>query len=174
MILRRSMRALAVATVASSMLLLAGCGGGNMSDLRDWVARIEARPGPPIPPTPTPPVYQPYTWGDQNQRSPFLPVNKGGNVRPNLARRKQYLEQFPLDSLKLVGELTYGHATYALILDPHGVVTRVTVGNYLGQNNGRIVAVTPAGIQIREIVPNGTGGWVRRPASLSLGQQSGG
>lgn len=153
---------------------LAGCGGSNLSGLRTWVAKVEARRGLPIPPTPVPPVYQPYTWNDQMMRSPFLPVSKGGNVRPNLARRKQYLEQFPLDSLKLVGEVNYGGGTYALILDPQGIVTRVTVGNYLGQNNGRIVAVTPSGIQIREIVPNGTGGWVTQPASLSLGQQSGG
>ncbi len=109
-------------------------------------------------------------------RSPFLPVNKPGTggVRPEPGRQKEYLEQFPLDALKLVGELGFGGQTYALIIDPHGLVSRVTVGNYLGQNNGRIVAVTPSEIEISEIVPDGTGGWVERPASLSLGQQSGG
>jgi type IV pilus assembly protein PilP len=171
---RGFVRLLALGAATACVALLGGCGGGGMNDLHQWVASVEARPGPPIPKTPTPPSYQTYTWADQKLRSPFLPVSKNGGVRPNLARQKEYLEQFPLDSLKLVGELAYGGGTYALILDPEGVVTRVTVGNYLGQNNGRIVAIIPSGIEIREIVPNGTGGWVERPASLSLGQQSGG
>lgn len=105
-----------------------------------------------------------------------MPASSGGKggVRPNPNRPKEYLEQFPLDGLKLVGEVAAGGQEYALILDPNGLVTRVTVGSYLGQNNGRIVAITPTGIEISEIVPNGTGGYVRRPASLSLSQQSGG
>lgn len=162
--------------MALALGLLAGCGRSGMGDLQSWVAQVEARPGSPIPPPPKPHPYKGFTWQDQGLRSPFMPVSRptGGGVRPNLNRPKEYLEQFPLDSLKLVGEVSLGGKKYALILDPEGLVSRVTVGNYLGQNNGRIVAITPTGIDISEIVPNGTGGYAQQPASLSLGQQSGG
>ncbi len=155
-------------------LPLAGC-GGNQSDLHVWVARVKARHGGHIPPVPKPQPYQAYTYQAGGMRSPFLPVSKpGSGVSPNLHRKKQFLEQFPLDSLQLVGEITVSGTTYGLIQDPQGLVHRVTVGNYMGQNNGKITAILPTEIRLTEIVPSGNGGWVKRPASLSLAQKSGG
>lgn len=156
------------------MLPLAGC-GSSQSDLHAWVAKIKARPGGKIPPVPKPKPYQAYTYSAGKLRSPFLPASKPNNgVRPNLHRRKQFLEQFPLDSLKLVGEIDMNGHTYALIQDPQGLVHRVSKGNYMGQNNGRVIAILPDKIRLTEIVPSGNGGWTKRPASLSMAQQSGG
>lgn len=166
--------ALAVA-LGASLLALAGCGGGNMQDLHNWVAQVRARHGSQIPPIPKPRPYEAYTYDAGALRSPFLPATTPGNgVRPNLHRKKQYLEQFPLDSLKFVGIIDFGGQTYALIQDPNGMVHRVTTGEYMGQDNGRVVAIGSNSVRLDEIVPNGRGGWRRRPASLALAQQSGG
>jgi len=169
---RRIVFALGAAALALS---LAGCGGGNTQDLQQWVAHIKARPGSKIPPVPKPTPYKAFKYNAGALRSPFVaaaaPQN---NVRPNFHRKKQYLEQFPLDSLKFVGEVAMGGTTYALIEDPNGMVHRVSRGDYMGQNNGRIRAVLPDSIKLEEIVPNGNGGWQRRPTSLALEQKSGG
>jgi type IV pilus assembly protein PilP len=109
-------------------------------------------------------------------RSPFVPSIRAlpSAVRPNPDRPRQYLERFPLDSLKLVGTLRLGKDVYALVQDPHGIVHRVTYGNYLGQNDGKIVAIHPNGLVLREILANGTGGWVVTRVFMPLSTTSGG
>lgn len=167
-------RTLLSSAVLGLILVLAGC-GGNQADLHAWVASVKARPGGKIPPVPKPQPYQAYTYKAGGMRSPFLPASKpGSGVSPDLHRKKEFLEQFPLDSLKLVGEITMNGETYALIEDPEGLVHKVTKGNYMGQNNGKITAILPGEIRLTEIVPSGSGGWLKRPASLSLEQKSGG
>lgn len=174
--MRRRWHHLAIGVALLGMgAMLAGCGNNGPSELNRWVSKVQRRPAGRIPPVPKMTIAPGYTYDAFSLRSPFLPAESEGNsVRPNFHRRKQYLENFPLDSLSFVGEVTMGGATYALIEDPKGMVHRVTVGDYLGQNNGRIVSILPGKIRISEIVPNGFGGWERQPASLSLGQNSGG
>jgi len=167
-------RVIFLGAVLGLVLPLAGCGGGQ-SDLHEWVASVKARHGGHIPPVPKPKPYVSYSYQAGDMRSPFLPASKpGSGVSPNLHRKKEFLEQFPLDSLKLVGEIAIGGTTYALIQDPEGLVHQVTKGNYMGQNNGKITAILPNEIRLAEIVPSGNGGWIKRPASLSLAQKSGG
>lgn len=165
-----------VALALAGCLLLAGCSNRDMHDLRAWVAQVKARPGPPLKPIPTIQPYDPYIYPQTSLRSPFVGVapKKVSSVQPDLARDKEYLERFPLDSLKFVGVIAFGGTRYALIRDPEGVVHRVTPGHYLGQNNGRVTAILADKIKLTEIVPNGTGGYMRRPASLKLAQPSGG
>ena len=166
-------RVLLVGMALMLALPLTGC--GDQSDLQAWVAQVKSRSGGKVPPVPKPRPYVAYVYQAGKLRSPFLPASKpGSGVRPNLHRKKQYLEQFPLDALKLVGEISVGGTTYALIEDPQGLVHRVTKGDYMGQNNGRITAILPGTIELTEIVPSGNGGWIKRPASLSLAQKSGG
>ncbi|HYW76279.1 MAG TPA: pilus assembly protein PilP [Gammaproteobacteria bacterium] len=168
-----SMRRAAMCLAMVCVLPLAGC--GNHTALQAWVAHVKARPGGKISPVPKPKPYKGYAYSAGDLRSPFIPASKpDNNIRPNLHRKKQFLEQFPLDSLKLVGEIQINGTQYALIEDPQGLVHKVTKGNYMGQNNGRITAILPNGIRLTEIVPNGSGGWLKRPASLSLAQKSGG
>lgn len=168
---------LAFPPVLAALLLLAGCGGNKLQDLRAWTAQVKSRPGRKIPPIPKMEAYRAYTYPESNTRSPFVEVNastSSSGVHPNRHREKQYLEQFPLDSLKFVGEIRIAGSVYALIQDPQGIVHRVSTGNYLGQNNGRITAILSNEIKLTEIVPNGTGGYRRRSASLELAQQPGG
>ncbi|HKV96385.1 MAG TPA: pilus assembly protein PilP [Gammaproteobacteria bacterium] len=164
--------------LAASALLLTGC-GDRMQDLKQYVAQTKALRGGPIAPLPQIKPMQTFTYDEANLRSPFVPVlqnfaNSGisGNARglhPDINRPRQYLEQFPLDSLKMMGTVTLKGAMDALIRDGDGVVHRVTVGNYMGQNFGKIVKISQAGLILREIVPDGQGGWTERTTTVQLG-----
>jgi len=161
--------------VATASFLLAGCSSPNRH-LRAWVRKIETQQPSPLAPIPKLPPYNPYKFRDANLRSPFVPAIAAtpGNAIPNPNRPRQYLERFPLDSLSMVGTMQMHGRWYALVKDPNGLIHRVTYGNYLGQNDGKIVSISPAEIGLREIVPNGTGGWVVEKAYLPLSLASGG
>ncbi|HET6656197.1 MAG TPA: pilus assembly protein PilP [Gammaproteobacteria bacterium] len=154
---------------------LAGCGTGNMNDLTQFVQHVQAQPGPPLQPIPQMKPYETYTYADQALRSPFAPQveeQPTSSVRPDANRNKEYLEQFPLDSLKMVGTIDMGGTRYALIRDSEGLVHRVKRGNYMGHNDGRILKITATGLTLREIVPNGLGGYVKRETQVSLATDS--
>jgi type IV pilus assembly protein PilP len=95
----------------------------------------------------------------------------GSGLRPDKVRRKQLLEQFPLDALDMVGTLGRGSGTVALVMAPDKVTYRVRPGAYMGQNDGRVTAVTEERIDLVELVPDGAGGWLERPASVALEDQ---
>ena len=89
-------------------------------------------------------------------------------LSPNAQRRKEALEEYPLDSLKMNGTLEAGAQIWAIVAAPDGVVHRVKKGNYVGQNNGKVVNVSEQKMEIREIVPDGLGGWRIRESSVAL------
>lgn len=171
-----SIRILATSiALAGLCVTLAGC-SGQSRHLRAWVHKIEAQKPGPLTPIPRLPPYHPFKFEDHHLRSPFMAAVETvpGNALPNPNRPRQYLERFPLDSLTMVGTIKIEGTWYALIKDPNGLIHRVTYGNYLGQNDGKIISITPAEIGLREIVPNGTGGWVMEHAYLPLARASGG
>lgn len=173
-------RRLAVATLALTTvtLLLSGC-GDRMQDLKQYVAQTKALRGGAIPPLPQIKPMETFTYDDTNLRSPFVPslqnFGNGGvsgtgcGVHINTDRPRQYLEQFPLDSLKMMGTITVNGVMYALIRDGNGDVHRATVGEYMGQNFGKIIKVGQAGLILREIVPDGQGCWTERMTTIQLG-----
>ncbi|WP_132142234.1 pilus assembly protein PilP [Luteibacter rhizovicinus] len=164
--------------VAFSALALAGCTRGQ-SDLRDWVAQEKHKKGAPIPPLPVIRTFETFAYQDQNQRDPFSPSSaemqqaqgNGSGPRPDENRAKQPLEMFSLDSLKMVGTVGAGPSMEALIKDPGGVIHRVHRNEYLGQSYGRITGVAEDRIDLVELVPNGTGGWMERQASIAVGEK---
>jgi type IV pilus assembly protein PilP len=169
MFLHRTRNFLAAALAATT---LAGCSGGN-SDLQAYIDEVKARPGGRIDPLPQVKPYETFTYEANSLRSPFQPDRPGGGrasggPRPDADRPKEYLEQFPLDTLAMVGTLTQNGATYGLVQSQDGLVHRVLPGNYIGQNDGRVVAITQAEIAVEELVPDGIGGFYRRPASIGL------
>jgi type IV pilus assembly protein PilP len=153
---------------------LSGCSRGT-TDLEQWVAEIKAKPAPPLPPVPAMQRFETFLYNDQGLRDPFSPPidEHGGSTgpRPDPDRRKQPLEAYPLDSLVMVGTLGAGNNVVALVMSPDKVVHRVTPGTYLGQNEGRTITVEPAKINITELVPDGAGGWIERPAFVALPNQ---
>lgn len=160
-------------TAALAMLcaaLLGGCSSSD-SDLNNFIRQVKAESGGRVEPLPEVKPYEAFTYADQRLRSPFVPaLSTGSSVRPDNTRPREYLEQYSLDTLKMVGTLTMGGSHYGLVLAGDGRVHRVTVGNHMGQNDGTITEISPSRISLTEIVPDGLGGYVERPAALALSQ----
>jgi type IV pilus assembly protein PilP len=156
--------------------LVAGC-GRDMADLDAYVAEVKSRPGGKIEPLPEIKTYESFAYEPGDARSPFVAsiredmagdLERG--IRPDQSRKREFLESFPLDTLAMVGTLNLGGTLYGLVQTSDKLIHRVTVGNYLGQNDGRIVAITDSDIQLIEITPDGLGGYTEREASVSLGE----
>lgn len=163
--------------MVAAALVLAGCTRG-MSDLRNWVAQEKAKKGAPIQPLPVIKTFETFKYNDQNLRDPFSPSNAElrtetatSGPRPDANRAREPLEMFALDSLKMVGTIGVAAKMEALIKDPGGVIHRVHVNDYMGQNYGRITAISAGHVDLVELVSNGNGGWMERPASIALGEQ---
>jgi type IV pilus assembly protein PilP len=163
-------RAIAMILVAGA---LAGCDPG-MRDLENYVADVKQRPAPPLEPLPVMKQFETFVYAAQDLRDPFsMPQrrddeSRSDGPRPDPNRRKELLEGFPLDGLDMVGLIGEGEAQVGLVMDPQRVVHRVRVGNYLGQSDGRIVAIREDGLELVELIPDGSGGWLERPARLAL------
>lgn len=160
---------------------LVGCSKGSMSDLESYVQGVLALKGGDIEPLPAIKPYEVYTYNSTGEKDPFEPffrpnpadipdgnAENDSGVRPDPNRNREELEQYPLDSLRMVGTLERDDATWAVVVDTEGAVHRVQVGNYMGENHGKIVAVLEDRIELIEIARNVTGSWEQRPASLAL------
>ncbi len=157
--------------LACAAIGLAACTSAD-SDLQQFIHQTEEQPGGRVEPLPEIKPYETYVYNDQSLRSPFVPSQPGGfnSVQLDTKRPREFLEQFSLDTLKMVGTLDVGGVTYGLVQTKDGIVHRVTAGNYMGQNDGRIMDITPSRIDLTEIVPDGLGGYMKRPAALGLSQ----
>lgn len=166
-------RPLALTTAA---LLLAGCGQGDISDLRGYVEQVRQETEPlGVDPLPKMQPYRPFAYTAYGLRDPFepaaflqeIPPVTDSGIQPNLNRPRELLEQYSLESLQMVGTMDKD-TLWALVRAPDGVVHRVTAGNYMGTNHGRITDVSPDRVELVEIVPDGLGGWEQRDSYLSL------
>jgi type IV pilus assembly protein PilP len=161
-----------VATVLLAMLVV-GC-AGDTSDLQEYIAEVKQRPGGRIEPLPQIKPYEGFRYRADDQRSPFVPEQRASasatpkGPKPIENRNKEYLEQFPLDTLSMVGTLLREDQTYGLVQTADGLVHRVVLGNYIGQNDGRIVTIDESGIQVEELVPDGIGSFFKRTAALGI------
>ncbi|MFC7301333.1 pilus assembly protein PilP [Cognatiluteimonas weifangensis] len=148
---------------------------GDAPNLEKWVAEVKNRPAPPLDPLPVMQQFETFEYAAQALRDPFSNAfsdqSNGSGPRPDPNRRKQTLEQFPLDSLDMVGTIGSGAGLVALVMAPDKVTYRVRPGVYLGQNDGRVTAVFDDRIELVELVPDGAGGWLERPASIALEDQ---
>lgn len=164
-----------------SFALLSGCGtGSDFGDLQQYLDEVRAKPKGAIEPLPAFIPYEAFTYGAAGLRHPFQPPvkldlaqrQKGSkDIQPDETRVKQFLEGFNIENFVMVGTLANGSGRYALIKGGEGV-HRVKVGDYLGRNHGRIVEISEAEVDVLEIVPDGEGGWLERPRSLTLKERS--
>ncbi len=162
---------LAVATLA----LLAGCGGQSHQDLRDWMAEQGKGVRGRLDPIPEIKPYEAFTYNDFDLPDPFKPrkieplkSDSSNKLAPDLNRRREPLEAFPLESLAMVGTLEKGKTRYALVKTPERDVYQVRQGNYMGQNFGVIVDITDADIKLKELMQDGSGDWSERTSTLNL------
>lgn len=167
-------RALVFAGLACTALLaVAGCSSRD-SDLDNFIATVKKEPGGRVEPLPEVKPYESFAYDAQDLRSPFMPGGSGASsassVRPDIKRNREFLEQFSLDTLRMVGTLKLGGRTYGLVKTKDGLIHRVLPGNYMGQAEGKVTAVDASKIELVEIVPDGLGGYMERPASLALSE----
>ena len=166
-----------IAVLAVAVLLTA-C-GGRQDDLNRYIAEVKERPATPIPPIPPVRTYTPYKYEGLTGRDPFrqsttdgaeqvAQSNNASGPRPDLQRPREYLERFELDTLTMVGTFNKESNEWALIQDPDGTVHRVSVGNYIGQNHGKVSAITNDEVLLSEFIADGAGGWLVRDASIAL------
>lgn len=157
------------------VLLLAGCGGESHQDLRAWMQEQGKGVKGKLDPLPQVKPYEPFTYNAFDLPDPFKPrkiepLKAGNNLAPDLTRRKEPLEAYPLESLQMVGTLQRGPSTYALVRTTEKDIYQVKVGNYLGQNFGVIVGITDSEIRLKELVQDGTGDWTERSSTLQLAE----
>jgi type IV pilus assembly protein PilP len=153
--------------------LLLGCAAGVDDEMLAYVDDIKARPGGRIEALPQIKPYETFEYSADQLRSPFSPgrPDSSGSMagpKPMQDRSKEYLEQFPLDTLAMVGTLDREGTVYGLVRTQDGMVHRVTSGNYVGQNDGRILAVSDSGIRLEELVSDGIGSFYKRSAEIGL------
>ena len=158
-----------------------GCSfGGGHEDLRAFIAEVKSKPQGAIEPLPPLRTYDAYIYNVTAMRSPFDrpidassdPVGLGDpKVQPDWTREKEYLESYNLDSLTMVGTLQKEGRFWALIKDRDGGINRVSTGNYMGKDHGKIVAASATQLDLVEIVSDGLGGWLQRPRTLKLSEK---
>ncbi len=172
-----SMRAhfVRVSTIVAAGLVLAGCSRGT-GDLQVKIDEIKAMQGAPLDPLPVMRTFEVFEYAAQTLRDPFTPsveeeVTTQQGPRPDMDRAREALEAFPLDALDMVGTLGFSTDVTGLVKDPDGVVHQLRPDNYIGQNFGRITGIFEDRIELVELIPNGVGGWIERPASVALGDQ---
>lgn len=161
--------------------ILLGCGPTGEDELRQWMVDQRATTKPRITPLSEPKQFQPQAYTVENGVEPFNQTKLTQALRrdsvqiasnatliaPEMARRKEPLEAFPLDAMAMVGSLNKTGTPTAL-LKVDNLLYQVRVGNYLGQNYGKITKISETAIQLREIVQDATGDWIERTASLDL------
>ena len=162
-------------------VLLGGCGRsvtstpGDAPNLQKWAAEMKSRPAPALDPLPVMQQFETFEYAAQSLRDPFSNAfseeSNGSGLRPDPSRRKQLLEQFPLDSFDMVGTIGDGAARVALVMGPDKVTYRVRPGMYIGQSDGRITGVSDDRIELVELVPDGASGWLERPATIVMAEQ---
>ena len=162
-------------------LILAGCGSSGEDDLRQWMSELRSTTKPRVSPLTEPKQFLPQAYSSESGVEPFNSLkltqalrrdstqlaSNAALIAPEMARRKEPLETYPLDAMAMVGSLDKtGMPTALLKVD--NLLYQVRVGNYIGQNYGKISRINENSIQLREIVQDATGDWVERTATLDL------
>ena len=153
-------------------VLLPGCSGQKYEDLQEFMKETEKNAPRRIDPAPEVKPYEPFEYTGFDLPDPFrprklTPTRADSGMQPDLNRRKEPLESFPLESIRMVGTLQRGSDRYALVRAENAIY-RVRKGNYLGQNFGQIVDITDEEVRLKEIVQDALGDWTERASALTL------
>lgn len=161
-------------------IVLSGCGGGSMRDLESYVQQVLARKGGKIDPIPPLEPYVVYAYQSSDGVDPFksflqqdpeesekIQAGEGG-VAPDTNRNREELENYALDSLRMMGTLEQGAEIWGIVRSPDGTIHRVQTGNYMGRNHGKINHISEERIELSEIVVDSRNRWQERPAALAL------
>ncbi|MBU2569356.1 MAG: pilus assembly protein PilP [Gammaproteobacteria bacterium] len=164
-----------------SLFLLNACSSDDKSDLVQYINQVKARPKTQIEPLPEIKVIEPFIFKPSGLRDPFRPIEKaaeaelvdigpGRGIRPDPTRRKEQLETYSLDSLRMAGTITKDTVLWGLVKAGDGTIHRVREGNYMGKNHGKIIRINEDKIELMEIVPDKPGTWREQQTSLALSE----
>ncbi len=170
-----------VLILTTAILFLNGCSDSAHEDLQSFIEDEKLKKGR-VEPLPEFLPAETYAYSVHELKDPFSTwkseVKSSGKtdtvasgIRPNDDRRKEILEHFPLDTLKMMGTMEFKAGLYSLIKAPDGILYKISVGNYVGQNHGKVLKVTGSMIILLEIVPDGLGGWEERQATLAMNEE---
>jgi type IV pilus assembly protein PilP len=159
--------------------LLAGCGDSDVQEVRSWMKQVDSQAKVAVPPLAEPKTFIPFAYQQKDEIDPFNPnkllaelarqAAKGGSngLKPDMDRRKEQLESYPLDTVKMVGTIEKKGVLYA-VLQIDRMVYQVVAGQHVGQNYGLITSINDSAVNIKEIVQDATGDWVERMSKLEL------
>ncbi len=166
--------------LGACILVLTGCSDRDSSDLERFIAEVKARPKTAIEPLPKMKVIEPFLFDPTDLRNPFVPMAPsesaaqaamvtGNGIQPDFSRPREELENYPLDSLRLVGTVTKDSLRWGLIKAGDGTIHRVKEGNFMGKNHGRIIRVSDNQAELMEIVPDvKPGTWREQQTTIAL------
>lgn len=156
---------------------LVGCANPELQDLERFVAEKKAESPGRIDPIPEIKQIETFLYEHHDRRDPFVPMEERispdpglveNGIQPEKDRRKEELESFALDSMRMVGVLEQTGIAWGLVQTKEGTIHRVKSGNHMGQNHGRIMLISEEKIELTEIIQDGSGGYSERQASLAL------
>lgn len=164
---------------------LYGCGSSSEDEIRQWMIEERNQTKPKVTPIPAPKQFKPEAYSNAAVLEPFSNqkltqalkrdsaqvASNGALVAPELARRKEPLESFPLDSMALVGSIIKAGQPVAL-LKVDNLLYQVKLGSYLGLNFGRVMKISETEVTLREVVQDAVGEWIERVATLQLQERS--
>jgi type IV pilus assembly protein PilP len=159
-------------------LLLSACGDSDVKEVRDWMAQVKKDTKVAVTPLTEPKTFVSFAYTAKDAVDPFDPnkllaelarvAAKSNNpFKPDMDRRKELLENYPLDTFAMVGVMQKGGSNYALLQMGRSVY-QVMVGQHIGQNFGLVTGVTETSVNIREVVQDAGGEWVERMSKLEL------
>ena len=163
-----------------AVALLAGCGDGDVQEVRDWMKKVQRETVPKVKPLPEPKEFVPYAYEPGGAIEPFNEAKLLGEMArvaaaspnplaPDANRPREVLENYPLDTMRMVGTLQKGGIGYAL-LQIDASIYQVRAGQRIGQNHGLVTRISEGAIDIREVVQDATGDWVERKATIELAE----
>lgn len=158
--------------------LLQGCGDGGVQEVKEWMNEVNKTTPVRVDKVSPPKTFTPFTYVVKDDLDPYNPAKlsaalaklqaKSSNpVQPDLDRRREPLESFPLDTVVMVGTMEKPGLSYAL-LQVDKTVFQAKVGNYVGQNFGMITRITESEVELKEVVRDAAGEWTERKAKLEL------
>ncbi len=166
------------ATAAAAAVLLSACGASDVREVQDWMAQTKKETKVSVKPISEPKTFIPFAYMARESLDPFTPnkllaelaraaETSNDKFKPDMTRRKEFLENYPLDTLSMVGTMEKAGVVYALIqLDRQ--IYQIRTGARIGPNFGTVVAVSDGAVNIKEVVQDAGGEWVERMAKLEL------
>ena len=170
---------LRIVVLGAMLIVLSACSQPELHDLEQFIDETRSNQRGRVEPLPQFKPFETFQYSAVELRDPFQPwqseaddeSNRNSNAlgpKPDFDRRKELLEKYPLDSLKMVGTLSKDGNNWAIIRAPDSMIYRVQEGNYLGENHGKIIQLAEESLALKELVPDGLGGWIEREAAITL------